>query len=191
MITRRVRRAVSDRGDAVLERFQDSAGPRVGPWQNLDEWGHFRNENHSGEGRSRADVRIPHAGFAVKRFRGLGDPLCLLACALYLMNRLWMRSHLGGAFLQGHFDDMLMVPAALPMVLWIHERVHWRPVGALPTFSEVVAHVGIWSFVCEVLGPHLNSRAVGDPLDVLCYVVGGVGSWLWWHLPKRFEFLRS
>lgn len=121
----------------------------------------------------------------MKRFRGIKDPLFLLACSLYSLNRGWMQSQVGGAFLKGHFNDLLMIPAALPLVLWIHEQLRWRQVGVFPTFGEVLAHVGIWSWVCEGLGPRLNPRAVSDPVDVLCYLAGGVGAWLWWHRPSK------
>ncbi|MCW5558754.1 MAG: hypothetical protein KIT22_13115 [Verrucomicrobiae bacterium] len=50
----------------------------------------------------------------MKPFRYARDPLCLAGCGLYLVNRLWGRAHLGGAFLRGHFIDLLVIPAALP-----------------------------------------------------------------------------
>lgn len=117
----------------------------------------------------------------MKPFRGITDPLCLLACGLYLANRFWFRSHVGGAFLQGYFDDILLVPAALPLVLSIHAMLRWRNPADAPDAREILLHVAIWSGVCEWLGPHLSPGAVGDPLDVLCYAAGGLAAWAWWN----------
>jgi len=121
----------------------------------------------------------------VKPFRYACDPLCLAACGLYLFNRLWLRAHLGGAFLRGHFNDLLVIPAALPLVLWLHARLGWRDAGAAPGAWEIVFHAGVWSLVCEVLGPHLSRPAVGDPVDVLCYAAGGALAWVWWHRARN------
>lgn len=105
----------------------------------------------------------------------------MLACGLYLLNRLWLRAQVGGPFLRGYFNDLMVIPAALPFVLWLHARLGWRDRPALPTAGEILGHVAVWSLVCEVVGPHLNRRAVGDPLDVLAYAAGGALAWLWWQ----------
>jgi hypothetical protein len=141
-------------------------------------WAH---DSMAWQARHRLRVRLRDARAAVKRFRYFTDPLCLLACGLYLLNRCWLRAHVGGPFLRGYFNDLLVIPAALPFVLWLHARLGWREFTAAPTAGETLSHVAVWSFICEVLGPHLNRHAVGDPLDVLCYATGGVFAWLWWQ----------
>ena len=49
----------------------------------------------------------------MKRFGYFRDPLCVVACALYVLNRLWWRGQFGGEFLAGYFNDVLLIPAAL------------------------------------------------------------------------------
>ena len=90
----------------------------------------------------------------MKRFGYLRDPLCIAACALYLLNRGGLREHIGGVFLRGHFNDLLLIPAALPLVLWVQRRIgtvqivlakpRWR--GHLAT-AEAPAHPSVVSEV--------------------------------------------
>ena len=68
----------------------------------------------------------------MRRFRYCGDPLCAVACALYVLNRFWLRSDVGGPFLAGYFNDLLLIPAALPGVLWLQRRLGVRPTDGWP-----------------------------------------------------------
>ena len=44
----------------------------------------------------------------------------------------------------------------------------------------------LWSLLFEVAGPHLASHSTGDPLDVLCYWIGGLLAWgAWSGLGRR------
>src|SRR5687768_15995776 len=60
---------------------------------------------------------------AVKRFGYLRDPLCLISYALYVFNRVWWRGDFGGVFFTGYFNYLLLIPAALPVVLWVQRRL--------------------------------------------------------------------
>ena len=117
----------------------------------------------------------------MKRFGYLRDPLCVVACVLYVVNRGWLRGHLGGAFLRGHFNDLLLIPAALPLVLWLQRRLGVRPDDRSPRWGEIALHVAVWSFAAEWLMPHLTARATGDWRDVVAYSVGAVVAGCWWH----------
>ena len=79
-----------------------------------------------------------------------------------------------------HFNDLLLIPAALPPVLWLQRQLTLRVNDAFPSATEITLHFLVWSVICEVIGPHFLPRAVGDPLDVLAYAVGGVIAWGWW-----------
>jgi hypothetical protein len=117
----------------------------------------------------------------VTRFRYVLDRLCLLACCSYAINRWVVKPHTHNPFLRYHFNDVLLIPCALPPLLllqrWMNLRRHDRP----PNAAEIAFHLVIWSILFEVIGPHIISRATGDPWDVVSYVAGGGLAWLWWN----------
>jgi hypothetical protein len=122
-------------------------------------------------------------------FRYLRDRLFLLACLLYAVTRWGLKPHLHTFLLHGYFNDVLLIPAALPPLLfaqrWLDLRKHDEP----PTAGEITLNLFIWSILFEVIGPHLTRRATGDPWDVVAYVVGGLLAGLWWNrkgLQRRF-----
>jgi hypothetical protein len=119
----------------------------------------------------------------VKRFGYFRDPLCVLACGLYLLNRLWLKQHVGGNFLHGHFNDLLLIPAALPLVLWVQRRLGVRPTDERPRWGEIGLHVAVWSFAAEWVMPHVTARATGDWRDVVAYAIGAVVAGCWWQAP--------
>ena len=109
------------------------------------------------------------------------DPLCLLAMALYALNRWLIIPETHNPFLTGHFNDLLLIPAALPLVLWVQRRLKWRDHDGAPTLGEVSLHLIVWTLLCEVAGPHLVAHATADWRDAVVYLVGGVGAMLWWR----------
>jgi hypothetical protein len=117
----------------------------------------------------------------MKRFRYALDPLCLVACGLYVLNRAWLRGHVGGEFLQGQFNDLLLIPAALPLVLWVQRRLGVRATDEHPRWHEVALHLAVWAFTAEWLMPHMTTRATGDWRDVVAYTVGAAIAGVWWQ----------
>ena len=116
----------------------------------------------------------------MKRFGYAADPICLIACAFYFFNRWWLARHIGGPFLQGYFNDFLLIPAALPLVLWIQRRLGWRHHDQKPNWSEIALHVTVWSTTAEALAPRFLLHATGDWRDVIAYVGGAaVAGWSW------------
>jgi ubiquinone/menaquinone biosynthesis C-methylase UbiE len=117
----------------------------------------------------------------VKRFGFVFDPLFLLCCALYAANRWWIKPHCHIAFFHNWFNDLLLIPCALPPVLLIQYWLGLRPHDSAPTFGEVAAHVVGWSVLFEVIGPHILPTT-GDPWDAVAYACGGAAAWGWWRL---------
>ena len=117
----------------------------------------------------------------MKRFGYVRDPLCLVACGLYALNRWWLRQHIGGAFLTGYFNDLLFIPAALPLVLWVQRRIGVRTTDDRPHWREIAMHVAVWSIAAEAVMPHFATHATGDWRDVIAYAVGAVGAGCWWQ----------
>jgi hypothetical protein len=118
----------------------------------------------------------------MKRFGYARDPVCVVACAGYATNRWLLPAALRGAFMRNYFSDLLLIPAALPLVLWLHRRIGLRPADTKPQWSEIFLHVAVWSVAAEVIAPHLFARATGDPWDVAAYTGGAIVSGLIWRL---------
>lgn len=124
---------------------------------------------------------FPDLGVAVNRFRYVGDRLGVAAALLYGINRWFLKPAGVSGFMHDHFNDMLLIPAALPVVLAVHRGLGWRRHDHMPTAWEVIVHLVVWSLVCERIGPAVFHRGVADPFDVVAYAVGGLGAWVWWN----------
>lgn len=114
----------------------------------------------------------------------MADPLCLLSMLLYAANRWLVKPWSASAFLHGHFNDLLLIPAALPWMLWIHRRLGWRSGDHVPAFREIALHTAVWSAICEGLGPRLLHHGTSDPWDVAAYAAGGLLAWLAWRFTR-------
>jgi hypothetical protein len=117
----------------------------------------------------------------VTRFRYSFDPLCLVASGSYAVNRWLIPATLKGAFLRGHFADVLLIPAALPPMLWLQRRLGMRPADDAPAWSEIVLHLIVWSIAAEVIAPQLFARATADVWDVVAYAGGALLAGIFWH----------
>ncbi len=121
----------------------------------------------------------------MKRFAYALDPLCLTACALYALNRFYLHAHTHSAFLHSYFNDLLLIPAALPLALWIQRKLQLRRDDAPPRWTEIALHLLAWSLAAEFIAPFLFARATGDPRDLLAYTAGALLAGCWWQLPRR------
>lgn len=117
----------------------------------------------------------------MKRYPYLADPVWLGACALYALNRGWWRQVFPTPFLTGQFNDLLLVPCALPLLLWLQRRLGLRTHDRFPEPGEIAFHLVVWSVIAEGIGPWLFPWAVGDVRDVAAYAAGGLVAGLWWH----------
>lgn len=117
----------------------------------------------------------------MRPFRYLRDPLFLVSCAAYAINRWLIKAHLHSDFLHSHFNDLLLIPCALPPILWLHRQFGLRSHDQAPTVLEIASHLGFWSAWFEWLGPKFVSHATADPLDVLAYLAGALLAGVWWH----------
>lgn len=116
----------------------------------------------------------------MKRFRYVLDPLCLAAVAAYVFGRWWLRAHVAHGFWHDQFTDALLIPAALPVALWVQRCLGLRNDDARPRWREIVLHVAVWSIAAEVLAPLAFHHATGDWRDVVAYTAGALGAAAWW-----------
>jgi hypothetical protein len=123
----------------------------------------------------------------VKKFRYLTDGLFLISSSLYALNRWLVKPRVHSPFMHDHFNDLLLMPCALPVLLWLQKGLKLRSHDGSPAAGEIALYCAAWSVQCEIIGPHLLRRATGDPWDVLCYVVGAIVAGLWWHRHQLFR----
>ena len=124
-------------------------------------------------------------------FGYLRDRLFLGSLAAYAINRLLIRPHLGNffhthlswawPFLHSHFDDLLMMPVALPIILWVQRLLNLRKHDHPPGWLEMSTHLAVWSVMAKVVGPFALHIGVADPWDVLFFTAGGVLACAWWQ----------
>jgi len=119
----------------------------------------------------------------VKRFGYWRDALCLGGCVLYALNRWVVAPRAHSAFLSGYFNDLFLIPCALPLFLQVQRRLGLRQHDEPPRVGEIAFHLVVWSVLFEVAGPHLM-KTVGDPWDVLAYTAGAVFAGCWWQRDK-------
>jgi len=129
------------------------------------------------------------------RFGYLHDRLFWFASAAYALNRLILKSHLGAlrhshldfvwSFFHSHFDDLLLIPAALPVVLWVQRLLGLRKHDGPPTWREVWPHLLIWSVMCKFVGPYWLHIGTPDPWDIAFFAAGGLAAFAWWNHAVR------
>jgi len=118
----------------------------------------------------------------MKPYRYAFDPLCLASCFLYAVNPWCLPLAWKGTFLRNHFNDLLLVPAALPLLLGLHRRLGLRKSDTPPAAGEVLLHWAVWSVAAEVVGPRLFARATGDAWAVVAYGAGALLSAAYWRV---------
>lgn len=116
----------------------------------------------------------------MKPFRYALDPLCIACCAFYAVNRWVIKPHVTSVFLHGYFNDMLLIPCALPILLWAQRKLGLRKTDATPDLAEILFHLVIWSVLFEAIGPHIM-HTTGDIWDVVVYTIGAFVAWAWWN----------
>ncbi len=127
----------------------------------------------------------------MNRFGYLSDPLFLTAATAYALNRWLLKPLLPSPFLHGHFADLLLIPAALPVVLWLQRLTGLRQHDLAPSWSEMILHLAVWSLICEFIGPRWLHHGTVDVWDVVAYAVGGVVACLWWNRPAKTISIRT
>ena len=119
----------------------------------------------------------------MRPFGYLRDPLCLGGLGSYALNGWLLKPLLPSPFLHGHFNDLLLMPAALPVILWVQRLTGLRLHDCAPSWSEMGLHLVVWSLICEFIGPYWLRHGTADVWDVAAYTAGGIAACLWWNRP--------
>lgn len=118
----------------------------------------------------------------MRRFRYGADPVFVIGVIAYLANRLWLapqRSAVAPFFTQ-YFGDVLLIPCALPLLLWLQRRTGLRGHDLPPTRAEIFGALVLWSALFEWVFPQLLGRGVSDPFDVIAYAAGALIAGCFW-----------
>ena len=110
------------------------------------------------------------------------EPLCVACCGLYALNRWGIRPHTQIQFFHCWFNDLLLIPCALPPLLQVYRWLKLRRDDRPPTAPEVFGHLVLWSVLFEIAGPHLMTGATGDWRDVAAYTVSAVVACVCWRV---------
>lgn len=119
------------------------------------------------------------------------DPVCLAACASYAINRWGIEPHVSATWVHSWVNDMLLIPAALPVLFAVQQALGLRKHDGPPTWPEIGAHVAGWSLLFEGFGPMLNPRSTGDVWDVIAYSIGSIAAGFWWQSQRRRRAKRA
>lgn len=117
----------------------------------------------------------------MRRFYYFRDPLFLAGCGMYGVNRWLVKPYVHTGFFHSYFNDLWLIPCALPLILWLHRQLGLRTHDRPPQFSEILPHLLFWSALFEWLGPKFVLHSTGDPLDVLVYAIGATLAGFWWQ----------
>ncbi len=121
----------------------------------------------------------------MRKFGYLRDGLFLTACSLYAANRWLIKPLVPDGFFGWWFSDVLLIPCAVPVLLWLERRTGIRRTDVPPTVAEIAFVLVLWSILFEVIAPRFIARATGDWMDVAAYTAGAVVAALWWNRPLR------
>lgn len=116
-------------------------------------------------------------------FRYFGDPVFLGASFLFGINRFFLRPLFGGYFslLRNHWNDCFLIPAALPVLVWMFRKTNLRKHDAPPTWSEIIEWTLLWSLTFEWFFPRFFHWGTADWRDALCYATGALVAGLLWN----------
>ena len=113
-------------------------------------------------------------------YRYFTDPVFLGAIALFALNELLFKRLASPPVFRNHFNAFLLIPCALPVVLWLQASLGLRPVESYPTAAEITGHLLVWSLLFELAGPVIVNHATGDWRDLICYGLGAaLAGWAW------------
>lgn len=124
-------------------------------------------------------------------FGYLRDPLFLACFGGYWIHRLAASNGLSTPLLTSYLNDVICIPFWIPLMLWAQRMLRLRAHDDPPRGYEVVIPLVIWAVVFEVILPLTSvwkGRTFPDPVDVLCYAMGGLGAvvfWTWWYHERR------
>ena len=110
--------------------------------------------------------------------------LAIISFSLYCVNQRYLKAHTEGGihyFLQCHFNDIL---AGLLLLSYSNFFLTMlgKPIARLHHIMLYCIGVGLfWEYAI----PLVKASSVSDPIDILCYVFGGMVYWCLYRMTVR------
>ena len=106
------------------------------------------------------------------------NPILILAVAgAYVINNCYLKAHTGGAlqyFLICHFNDLIC-----PLLFFAYANLLLLTVEREITRLWVILLISMGtSFLWEFAAPLFKASATTDPVDLACYIAGGILYWV-------------
>ena len=118
----------------------------------------------------------------------LKDPFWGISIACYIIHRFWQVLSPDSGWMDRHWNDLWMLPCALPLILSLYGALGMRAHALRVTGGEILWHGLLWGFMAEFIGPLLFDHAVSDLWDLLAYALGGFLMFFRWHCTElRFS----
>ena len=106
------------------------------------------------------------------RKRPVNLMLLILVVFAYWINNLFLKEHSGGLFI-GYFNDLIC-----PLFFFSYANMLLITVGKEIARLWVICLVSLCtSCVWEFVAPLMKPSSTTDPLDIFCYITGGVVYW--------------
>ena len=127
------------------------------------------------------------------KFKYLLDPIFLGSLFLYIFSKFIMldNSNIVYNFWNYYLSDILLVPVALPILLFALRLIRIRKNDLAPNFLEILIPLIVWSITFEIVAPLFVSSATGDFFDILAYTGGGLISWYLWNYKSISKYFSS
>jgi len=122
-----------------------------------------------------------HGLLGGRRFGYWRDPVCIGAVATYIGYRVLIPVDGQTPLWSGHFADLLLIPAGLPLWLWLERRISWRGDDRMPRWREIAFALVTWTVAAELIAPQVFLQATGDVWDAVAYASGALFSGVWWQ----------
>ncbi len=120
---------------------------------------------------------------ARRDFKYLQDRLFLGSGVVYLLNLLFISNWqwAGQSIARNFLNDLLLVPVALPLILFSSHILKIRSGSSPPTLLEIFIPTTIWAIAFEFVGPNVFNKGTSDSLDIAAYFLGGCVAWGVWN----------
>lgn len=100
--------------------------------------------------------------------------ILLLLVLIFGLNQVVELSGIALPILHEYLDDVLCLPIVLSVILVIHRRFRLQSSEYILPFSHVLLSLLVIATLFEAVLPIASSRFVGDPIDVLAYILGAL-----------------
>ena len=116
-------------------------------------------------------------------FRYLKDPVFLTSLFAYSLNWWLERQSLSPRMAQWYLNDLICIPFWVPIIVQISRWLGLRGHDSRPNMIEIGIPLLMVAVLFEVILPStemFHHKAIADPYDVQCYVIGAMVANLIW-----------